>query len=299
VSDLTLTTTDRADIAEHADAIRRLASRSGQDIIEIGQHLIAVKERIGRGKFDAFVADEFGWSRTTAYQFIQVAESFGNRPEFGRLGPSVLYALASGDVPEEVRERFLAQANAGDPVRLADVRNATTATIVPARVVMTRRDGSQFEVDETGLMEVADMLADMETGEIVEDMPEIIGASQAQALKIKSKLDAMPPEQRTATIHQIRANEPGVLEELVDLPPLPSGPSAHERAAVLRAGTKWRTAIDDIRMRVNSVRDHGGIRETTKTWTPQGRAGLLEEVDRLIDQLTVIRDELEDFIHVA
>ena len=281
MSDLALTPTDRADIAEHADAIKRLASRSGQDIIEIGQHLIAVKNRIGHGNFGSWLDDTFGWSADTAQRFMAVTRAFGEIPHGAVFEAKALYALASGDIPEEVRQQFIAQAEAGEPVRYRDVRDAVkAATPTPM---------------SNGMLAVVDL----ETGEIVEDMPEIIGASQAQALKIKSKLDAMPPEQRIATIHQIRANEPGVLEGLVDLPPLPSGPSAHERAAVLRSGTKWISAIDEIRMRVNSVRDHGGIRETTKTWTPQGRAGLLEEVDRLIDQLTVIRDELEDFIHVA
>ncbi len=287
MSDLTLTPADRAEIAEHTDAIKRLASRSGQDIIEIGRHLIAVKERIDHGKFAEWITDEFGWSYRTARRFMQVADAFGETGHGGQFEAKALYALASGDVPEEVREQFIAQAESGEPVRYRDVREAVKAA--------TPTPGPD------GMLPIVDL----ETGEVIEraslepDVPEIVGASQAQALKIKAKLDAMPPEQRIATIHQIRANEPGVLEELVDLPPLPSGPSAHERAAVLRSGTKWISAIDEIRMRVNSVRDHGGIRQTTKTWTPKGRAGLLGEIDRLIDQLTVIRDELEDFIHVA
>ncbi|HEY7119680.1 MAG TPA: ParB N-terminal domain-containing protein [Tepidisphaeraceae bacterium] len=135
---------------------------------------------------------------------------------------------------------------------------------------------------------------------IIEEIPEILGASQAQALKIKTKLDAMEPDERAATIAKIKANDPVVLPTLVDLPPIPAdSENPHAYAARKRAADRWREGLNDIRIRLNSVRDHGGISATTKKWRPEERALLHEQLDRMIAELTVIRDELEGVINGA
>jgi len=95
--------------------IRILIKQTAQGIIEIGQRLIEVKERLGYGNFDSWVKGEFDWSRSTAYRFISVAESC---PTVGQLdfSPKALYLLAAPSTPESAREEALTLAESGERV---------------------------------------------------------------------------------------------------------------------------------------------------------------------------------------
>jgi hypothetical protein len=109
-----------------ADAIRKLASRSSHDIVEIGQRLNDVKDRLPHGDFAPWIEREFGWSYRTARRFMEVGAAFSDIGQVGQFEASALYALAAESTPAEVRERFVAQAEAGEPVRHRDVKAAIT-----------------------------------------------------------------------------------------------------------------------------------------------------------------------------
>lgn len=100
------------------ERLHTLERRTGAAIIDIGRTPIDVKERLGYGHVGAWLAAEFGWSQRTAYNFIQVAEQFGvaNFASAGQFQPSALYALVSGNVPEPIREEFVARAETGERV---------------------------------------------------------------------------------------------------------------------------------------------------------------------------------------
>jgi hypothetical protein len=93
--------------AEHAEAIRVLGRRVAGDIIEIGNRLIAVRERLPHGRWLPWLDQEFGWGETTARKFMAVAESFGESSLSVDLpiDASALYALAGPTVPPAVRGR--------------------------------------------------------------------------------------------------------------------------------------------------------------------------------------------------
>lgn len=107
------------------DAIKTLERRTSESLIEIGKHLIAVKDAMP-GRFEEWITAEFGWSRGTVYKFIQVANTFGPNVKNFDIAPSALYALASGNVPEEIREQFIKQAEAGEPVTHKQVQSSLT-----------------------------------------------------------------------------------------------------------------------------------------------------------------------------
>lgn len=97
--------------------IRILVKQTAQGIIEIGQRLIEVKERLkyqGSG-FDGWLQLEFDWSRSTAYNFMNVASKC---PTVGHLdfSPKVLYLLASPSAPEEARQEALTLAESGEKI---------------------------------------------------------------------------------------------------------------------------------------------------------------------------------------
>jgi hypothetical protein len=80
-------------LAETAAAIRALRDKVKHDLIEVGQRLIIAKDRVGHGRFLAWLKQEFAWSEDTAERFMQVARTFGSdsaRPaeSHGRTAPS-------------------------------------------------------------------------------------------------------------------------------------------------------------------------------------------------------------------
>ena len=56
--------------------IKTIMRRNSQDIIEIGQKLIEVKQYLGHGNFRNWLKFEFDWSISSANKFMQVAEQF-------------------------------------------------------------------------------------------------------------------------------------------------------------------------------------------------------------------------------
>ncbi|MEO0770818.1 MAG: DUF3102 domain-containing protein, partial [Cyanobacteria bacterium J06649_4] len=104
-------------VQQRTGEIRERLRRSAQDIWEIGQKLSDVRSRLQYGQFLAWIKAEFGWSQRTAYNFMNVYETFGDR--FANLArvniaTSLLYQLASPSVPEELRDQVLRAAQQGE-----------------------------------------------------------------------------------------------------------------------------------------------------------------------------------------
>jgi DNA repair exonuclease SbcCD ATPase subunit len=104
-----------------AESIRARLKRTAEDIIAIGQDLIAVKARLReendnkRGLFLPWIKDEFDMSQVTANNFVQVAKRFGDEKilsNFDNISVSVLYELAapstSGTIIQRVESGDLA-----------------------------------------------------------------------------------------------------------------------------------------------------------------------------------------------
>lgn len=120
---LALAKADAEFLREAADRIRVRMSRAGQDIVEIGRELIAVKDRVGHGNFLPWIDREFGMSDQSAANFMNVARRYGDQiPNGLEFQPAVLYALAAPSTPEEVRTEVAERAAAGELVTVEDVR---------------------------------------------------------------------------------------------------------------------------------------------------------------------------------
>ncbi len=110
-------------VRQHTREIKERMRRTAQDIIEIGQKLIDVKERLGHGKFGLWLRLEFEWTDRTARQFMRVAEAFKSE-NFSDLNfaPSALYLLAAPSTPDEVRREALERAYQGESITHAKVK---------------------------------------------------------------------------------------------------------------------------------------------------------------------------------
>ena len=91
------------------------------DIIEIGQKLIDVKQRLGHGRFGEWLQVEFAWSEASAQRFMRVAERFQNRQIDG-FAPSALYMLASPSVADEARDEAIRAGEAGERITVTKAR---------------------------------------------------------------------------------------------------------------------------------------------------------------------------------
>ena len=121
--------------------IRMLVRRSTQDIIDIGRHLIAVKEYLPHGEFLPWIETEFEWSERTAKRFMSVAEAFGTKcrnvtdldtvsksvtvtdlDAMSRLDQNALYLLASRTTPVAARSEALKRAESGEVITHAKAK---------------------------------------------------------------------------------------------------------------------------------------------------------------------------------
>lgn len=116
-------------VQQRTGEIRERLRRSAQEIWEIGQKLADVRSRLKHGQFDAWLNAEFGWSRRTAYNFINVYEAFGERANLAQteIATSALYLLAAPSTPQEVREEFLQRAKEGETLTHKELRQALKA----------------------------------------------------------------------------------------------------------------------------------------------------------------------------
>lgn len=135
------------------DAIKTLERRTSESLIEIGRHLIAVKDALPHGQFGVWLEAEFGWSQDTASNFMRVARVFGQNPKISEFQSSALYALASGTVPDDIREQFIEQAERGEPVTHKQVQAALTehkAAVTPSPVSPTHEATTVYHCGDCG-----------------------------------------------------------------------------------------------------------------------------------------------------
>lgn len=105
-------------VQQKTEQIKLIGRRLSQDIVTIGEHIIAVKDKLGYGKFDAWLSVEFGWTRRTAERFMSVAERFEKRHNVA-FSPTVLYLLAQPSTPDEAIEDLQERQESGEPVTVA------------------------------------------------------------------------------------------------------------------------------------------------------------------------------------
>lgn len=141
----------RTDVQESTRRIHELERRTSESIVEIGRELQRVKEKLPHGEFLPWLDAEFGWGRITAHNFMKVAETFSNVQSLNIYQPSALYALASNNVPDEMREDFRQVADAGQKVTHSAVQNA----------IVDHRDRERRTT----------LVVDEGTGEILGDVP--------------------------------------------------------------------------------------------------------------------------------
>ncbi|MBR0282712.1 MAG: DUF3102 domain-containing protein, partial [Oscillibacter sp.] len=103
-----------------AAEIRTFTASMLNNVIEIGRRMCEVKEMLPQGEFDAWVKENTGYGRSTAYNFMKLYAEYGDQQgslfgasltvqTFGRL--PYTKALALLEIPSEERESFVQSNN--------------------------------------------------------------------------------------------------------------------------------------------------------------------------------------------
>lgn len=111
-------------VQQRTGEIKERLRRSAQDIWEIGEKLAQVRSQLKHGQFETWLKAEFGWSRRTAYNFINVYETLAERANLAQIdiATSALYLLAAPSTPHNVREEFLQRAHEGQTITYKNIR---------------------------------------------------------------------------------------------------------------------------------------------------------------------------------
>ncbi|WP_138505850.1 DUF3102 domain-containing protein [Nostoc sp. PA-18-2419] len=111
-------------IQQRTGEIKERLRRSAQDIWEIGHKLAEVRSQLKHGQFETWLKAEFGWSRRTAYNFINVYETLAERANLAQIdiATSALYLLAAPSTPQNVREELLQRAHQGETITYKSTR---------------------------------------------------------------------------------------------------------------------------------------------------------------------------------
>jgi hypothetical protein len=132
-----------------AETIRRTVQKTIEDIIVVGQELLAVKEDVGHGRFGTWLRAEFGWTERTAQNFMSVAERFGSNTKLLSdltIQPTAAYLLAAPSAPDEARQQAIKRAEAGEEI---------TSSVAKKILAETRKKrpkkGKAIPADKLGL----------------------------------------------------------------------------------------------------------------------------------------------------
>lgn len=101
---------------DHAQAIHLIVKDTTENVLRIGQHLIAVREAMPQGRWLAWLKAEFRWSQPVASNFMQVAGKFGELDCVTQFQPSALYELIRGRMAPEAVTEAIAEARSGEVI---------------------------------------------------------------------------------------------------------------------------------------------------------------------------------------
>ncbi|EYR81958.1 DUF3102 domain-containing protein [Shinella sp. DD12] len=134
-------------VAEEAEATaERIRNRHRASIIDTGNDLCVVKDKLAHGQFGNWLRYHFGMSERTAQNYMNAAAAFGSAPKvIDLLPPTTIYKLAAKGAPEEIRKSVIDEVAKG----LAPNYKEIDARIVAAqKEERQKRETEQSEKQE-------------------------------------------------------------------------------------------------------------------------------------------------------
>lgn len=123
VADLTAKALYELAAKEDAAIIKAHMKSATESIISVGLALKRQKERLPHGTFLPWIEAEFGMSERSAYNFMKVANQFGDKlATVANLPAKALYELAVPSTPQAVRDQVEQLIVDGETVTATDVK---------------------------------------------------------------------------------------------------------------------------------------------------------------------------------
>lgn len=189
-----------------AERIKLRLKRTVEDIIEIGRELTAIKAELPHGQFLPWIAAEFEMSERTARDFMQVHERFGGKSAIiADFKPTILYALSAPSTPESVIEKAVEQAEAGDKVTVADVKQwKDAAQSASQRAEEFRQESNARRKKIRELEQQVDLLkTEKPEPEVRIEAPSDYEATKERAEKLASDLKRLKEQQADLVQKQV------------------------------------------------------------------------------------------------
>ena len=142
-------------LLQETKEIKTLMKRTVEGIIETGERLHRVKQRLQHGEFMTWVENEIKCHYSTALHFMRVWETFGEQKEqIADIGinVSVLYLLSAPSMPEELRTKIVKMAKAGNPVSFTEAKRL--------KKEYTERKSNDSSLLKQGVITTIDVAAD-------------------------------------------------------------------------------------------------------------------------------------------
>ncbi|MDV2994658.1 MAG: hypothetical protein N4J56_004312 [Chroococcidiopsis sp. SAG 2025] len=223
-------------VQQQTGEIQALVKRTAQDIIEIGQKLNAVKEKLKHGRFIDWIEAEFHWSYPTAARFMQVADRFGSQIyQIDKFAPSAMYELAAPSTSKQAMEEAIALAASGESITYSKAKAlkkkykvSSAKPKLEAQPTVSETDPSSHQAGSPQSLLLSSQV------EIVETKPNTVARLSLNAASRKSSTSHSQPEVcwHLAKDHILYCDEPNSpalrqrlpekLKLLLAFPPVPN-----------------------------------------------------------------------------
>ncbi len=100
----------------------------------IGKILINVKDQLEHGLFLNWIEKKFGWSKSTAYNMMNIAENFKLPPDGSLVSKSAQNLLAAPSTPESARETMRERTKANIPTSKKDAEKMKRLSLEAERL---------------------------------------------------------------------------------------------------------------------------------------------------------------------
>lgn len=104
------------------EIVKSINGRTKSHYIETGRDLIRATDILEHGKLGPWLKENFGWSRSTARNYINAAKLVDENANIANLQPSAVMALSAPSVPESVKMEILAELGAGKKPTVAEIK---------------------------------------------------------------------------------------------------------------------------------------------------------------------------------
>jgi len=109
-----LAVSQRNQVQRETAVIRDLLHKTAENVIQIGLRLNGVHGILGRDRFQGWLSAQFGWSQSTASNYMHAARKFCEVKCLEQFQPSALFELARRKASDEARAEALRRAQDGE-----------------------------------------------------------------------------------------------------------------------------------------------------------------------------------------